>query len=53
MAAWGGQLGPPRVQNLVAFVLSIKNTDVAGKAPEGELEVVGDEAAPEAEAGNG
>lgn len=53
MAAWGGQLGPTRVQNLVAFVLSIKNTDVAGKAPEGELEVVGDEAAPEAEAGNG
>jgi len=53
MAAWGGQLGPTRVQKLVAFVLSIKNTDVSGKAPEGDPEVVGDVTAPDAEAGNG
>ena len=36
MAAWGRQLGPNRVQSLVAFVLTIKNTNVPGKAPQGE-----------------
>jgi len=36
MASWIGQLGPTRVQNVVAFVLTLKNTNVPGKAPEGE-----------------
>lgn len=39
MAAWGGQLGPHRVEQAVAFVLSIRDTQVEGKAPEGELYV--------------
>jgi cytochrome c oxidase cbb3-type subunit 3 len=39
MPAWGPQLGDQRVQNVVAFVLSIKNTNVpGGKAPQGEIE---------------
>jgi len=37
MAAWGSQLGPSRVEKLAAYVVSIKNTNVPGKAPEGEL----------------
>ena len=41
MAAWGNQLGPRRVQAVVAYVLTIKNTDVPGKAPEGIEEVAG------------
>lgn len=35
MAAWGNQLGPARVQDVVAYVLTIRNTNVPGKAPEG------------------
>ena len=42
MAAWGSQLGPTRVQSVTAFVLSIRNTNVSGKAPEGELTDAGD-----------
>ncbi len=39
MPAWGPQLGDQRVQSVVAYVLSLKNTNVAGgKAPQGELE---------------
>ena len=38
MAAWGRQLGPTRVQNVVAYVLAeIQNSEVPGKEPEGEL----------------
>ena len=37
MAAWGRQLGPDRVDAVVAFVLTLRNTNVPGKAPEGEL----------------
>lgn len=37
MQAWGNQLGPTRVQKLTAFVLSIRDTNVPGKPPEGEL----------------
>jgi cytochrome c oxidase cbb3-type subunit 3 len=37
MAAWGRQLGPRRVQDVVAFVLTLRNTDVPGKDPEGTL----------------
>jgi len=49
MVAWGNQLGPARVQAVTAFVLSIKNTNVPGKEPQGELE----SAAPPAESGQG
>ncbi|MCP4798860.1 MAG: c-type cytochrome [bacterium] len=36
MVAWGAQLGPKRVNKIVSYVLTIKNTNVVGKAPEGE-----------------
>lgn len=39
MAAWGGQLGPRRVEQAVAFLLTIRNTLVEGKPPEGDLYV--------------
>lgn len=38
MPAWGAQLGPQRVANVVAFLLTIKNTNVAGKPPQGNRE---------------
>jgi cytochrome c oxidase cbb3-type subunit 3 len=38
MAAWGNQLGPRRVQDVVAYVLTIKNTNLPGKEPQGDLE---------------
>ena len=38
MAAWGNQLGPRRVELLVAYVLTLHGTNApGGKAPEGEL----------------
>jgi cytochrome c oxidase cbb3-type subunit III len=37
MAAWGNQLGPSRVETVVAYVLSIEGKNVPGKAPEGQL----------------
>ena len=37
MAAWGNQLGPTRVEAAVAYVLTLRGTNLAGKAPEGEL----------------
>lgn len=36
MPAWERTLGPQKVQQLVAYVLSIRNTHVAGKPPQGE-----------------
>ena len=36
MPAWQNQLGPSRVQAVVSYVLTIRNTNVPGKAPEGE-----------------
>ncbi|PID78905.1 cytochrome oxidase subunit III [bacterium DOLJORAL78_65_58] len=36
MPAWGNQLGPAGVQTVVAYVMTLRNTNVAGKAPEGE-----------------
>jgi cytochrome c oxidase cbb3-type subunit 3 len=37
MLAWGRQIGPTKVQQVVAYVLSIRNTDVdGGKPAEGE-----------------
>lgn len=39
MPAWGASLGPTKVKQVTAFVLSIKNKNVeGGKAPEGEEE---------------
>jgi cytochrome c oxidase cbb3-type subunit 3 len=38
MAAWGNQLGPRRVMDVTTFVLTLKNTNVPGKEPQGELE---------------
>jgi cytochrome c oxidase cbb3-type subunit 3 len=37
MAAWGNQLGPRRVETVVAYVLTLRGQNVPGKAPEGEL----------------
>jgi len=42
MVAWGNQLGPARVSSVVAYVLSIKNTNVPGKEPQGEPETASD-----------
>jgi cytochrome c oxidase cbb3-type subunit III len=39
MVAWAGQLGPARVQKVVAYVLTIRNTNRPGKAPQGDPEV--------------
>lgn len=36
MAAWGNQLGPTRVQNVVAYLLTRRGDNVPGKAPEGD-----------------
>jgi cytochrome c oxidase cbb3-type subunit 3 len=36
MAAWGRQLGPRRVDLVVAYVLTLRDTNVPGKGPEGE-----------------
>ena len=38
MQPWGPKLGPKRVADVVAFVLTIKGTNKKGKAHEGELE---------------
>ena len=48
MAAWGGQLGPRRVEQAVAYLLTIRGTEVAGKPPEGELYVPGEATADDA-----
>jgi cytochrome c oxidase cbb3-type subunit 3 len=36
MPAWQNQLGPSRVMSVVSYVMTLKNTNVAGKAPEGQ-----------------
>jgi len=36
MPPWGNQLGPTRVQYVVSYLLTIRGTQVEGKAPEGE-----------------
>jgi len=36
MPAWMNQLGPSRVQAAVAYILTIRDTNIEGKAPEGE-----------------
>ena len=38
MAAWGPQLGEEKVRSVVAYVLTLRDTNVAGgKAPQGEV----------------
>lgn len=37
MPAWGQILGPAKAVQGAAYALSLKNTDVPGKAPQGEL----------------
>lgn len=44
MAAWGDQLGPRRVQDVVAYVLTLKGKNLPGKAPEGDPETAGGDA---------
>lgn len=41
MPAWAGPLGAEKVQQLTAFVLSIQDTNIAGKEPQGERWVPG------------
>lgn len=36
MPAWGAPLGPEKTRKVAAFVLSIRNTNVAGKEPQGD-----------------
>ena len=36
MPPWGPVLGPDKVRKVTAYVLSIRNTNVAGKEPQGE-----------------
>ncbi|MCP4547488.1 MAG: c-type cytochrome [bacterium] len=36
MPAWMNQLGPSRVSTVVSYVLTLRNTNVPGKEPEGE-----------------
>jgi len=36
MPAWLNQLGPTRSQAVTAYILTLRNTNVPGKAPEGE-----------------
>ena len=39
MPAWGGQLGVDKTQSVSAYLLTLKNTNVAGgKAPQGNVE---------------
>lgn len=36
MPSWGKVLGPERIRQVTAYVLSLKGTNVPGKAPQGE-----------------
>ena len=36
MLAWKSILGPKKITELVAFILTLRNTNVPGKAPQGE-----------------
>jgi cytochrome c oxidase cbb3-type subunit 3 len=38
MPAWSAVLGPKATLSVTAYVLSVRNTNVAGKAPEGTVE---------------
>lgn len=45
MPPWGAALGERQVQAVVAYVLTLRDTNVAGRAPEGEVWVPGAAAA--------
>lgn len=48
MPGWAGQLGESQVRNAVAYVLSIRNTNIEGeRGPEGDVWSEGGQAAPE------
>ena len=36
MVAWGNQLGPNRIQAVVAYVLTLRGKNIPGKAPQGD-----------------
>lgn len=38
MAAWKSMLGEKKINEVVAFILTLKNTNIPGKAPQGTLE---------------
>lgn len=40
MPTWGPVLGPERIRDVVAYLLTIKNTHVPGKAPQGDREPI-------------
>lgn len=40
MPAWSRTLKPDQIQNLLAFVASVRGKNVTGKAPQGQFEVV-------------
>lgn len=42
MAAWGNQLGPVRVREVVSYVLTVKGLNRPGKEPQGEPEAEGE-----------
>jgi len=48
MVAWAGQLGPSRVQQVVAYLLTLKGRNLPGKAPQGVLEADSPVASPTA-----
>lgn len=50
MPSWEGPLGPKGVQQVTAYVMSIRGTNVEGKEPEGEKWVPGADSAAEASA---
>jgi cytochrome c oxidase cbb3-type subunit 3 len=53
MAAWGSQLGPQRVQDVVAYVLTLKGRNLPGKDPQGIEESASIRDEPAAAAGDG
>jgi len=50
MVAWMNQLGPRRVQDVVAYVLTLRGKNLPGKEPQGDLYEPSDETAPASEA---
>jgi len=38
MVAWGQMMGPARINQVAAYVLSLKGKNLPGKAPEGKPE---------------
>jgi cytochrome c oxidase cbb3-type subunit 3 len=38
MVAWMPKIGPQRVQDVVSYILTIRGSNLPGKAPQGELD---------------